>query len=60
MLNSRSPIILKKRAQKRRKSTGDDRYYSAMEHENLHWAKRYVPLRLSQTDTHCFFFFVHL
>ncbi|KAF8687127.1 MFS general substrate transporter, partial [Rhizoctonia solani] len=35
-----APIILKKRAEKLRKSTGDDRYYSAIERENLHWAKR--------------------
>ncbi|CAE6450446.1 unnamed protein product [Rhizoctonia solani] len=34
------PIILKKRAEKLRKSTGDDRYYSAIERENLHWTKR--------------------
>lgn len=37
-----SPIILKKRAQALRKSTGDERYYSAIERENLHWAKRYA------------------
>ncbi|CAE7156491.1 unnamed protein product [Rhizoctonia solani] len=35
-----APIILKKRAEKLRKSTGDERYYSAIERENLHWTKR--------------------
>ncbi|CAE6425089.1 unnamed protein product [Rhizoctonia solani] len=35
-----APIILKKRAEKLRKSTGDERFYSAIERENLHWAKR--------------------
>ncbi|KAF8595800.1 MFS general substrate transporter [Ceratobasidium sp. AG-I] len=35
-----APIILKKRAQKLRKSSGDDRFFSAMERENLHWVKR--------------------
>ena len=35
-----APILLKKRAQALRKSTGDERYYSAIERENLHWAKR--------------------
>ncbi|KAG8680413.1 hypothetical protein FRC11_002525, partial [Ceratobasidium sp. 423] len=35
-----APIILKKKAEKLRKTTGDDRYYSAIERQNLHWAKR--------------------
>ncbi|CAE6446657.1 unnamed protein product [Rhizoctonia solani] len=35
-----APIILKKRAEKLRKSTGDERYFSAIEKQNLHWAKR--------------------
>ncbi|KAL5636342.1 hypothetical protein ACGC1H_004977 [Rhizoctonia solani] len=35
-----APIILKQRAEKLRKSTGDDRFYSAIERANLHWKKR--------------------
>ncbi|KAG8685542.1 hypothetical protein FRC08_013054 [Ceratobasidium sp. 394] len=35
-----APIILKQRAQKLRKTTGDQRYFSAIERENLHWTKR--------------------
>ncbi|KAG8682468.1 hypothetical protein FRC09_016756, partial [Ceratobasidium sp. 395] len=35
-----APIILKQRAAKLRKETGDQRYFSAIERENLHWTKR--------------------
>ncbi|QRW15487.1 major facilitator superfamily transporter [Ceratobasidium sp. AG-Ba] len=35
-----APIILKKKAQKLRKTTGDERYFGAIEREDLHWKKR--------------------
>ncbi|KAG8740384.1 hypothetical protein FRC10_004393 [Ceratobasidium sp. 414] len=35
-----APVILKQRAQQLRKTTGDERYFSAIERAELHWAKR--------------------